>query len=776
VPAPAALLDSLFESAPSALAVVDRELRYLKANERLAALNGVPLAEMLGKRVPDVVPALWPVLEPLYLAALAGRTTSDHELTGRLTGGGPVRTYRCSYYPVRDGGDVVGVGLVIDDVTERERIREELRVRTDLYAMIAATNRAVAERRTVEELFEDVCRIAVEQGHFLCAWIGVPDGDAVRRVATAGEDHGYLSRITITLKEGDPRSTGPTGRAFLQGVPTVVNDFQASALTSPWHEEAARSGFAASAAFPLRERGKVAAVLTLYAGRAGFFTPALVETLAELTPAVCFGLEAFAEAREHRRDEAALLLRERALRAVSQGICITDPRRPDNPIVYASPGFAKVTGYSEADVLGRNCRFLQCQESDPAALAELRAALRAGRGCSVELQNRRKDGALFWNQLVISPVVDDAGLVTHFVGVQTDVTHFKQLEARVQQTQKLETVGRLAGSIAHDFNNLLTVIGGCASLLEVRLPPDPELEEAVLDISSAAQLAATLTRQLLTFSKKQMVVPRVLDLGAVVKGAEKLLRRLVGEQVTLALRLAPGLGPVRADPGQLEQILVNLAVNARDAMPGGGTLTVETLAVTAPDGARRVCLQVSDTGSGIDAATLPHIFEPFFSTKMPGHGTGLGLSTVREIVEQARGAIAVESAPGKGTTFRIELPCTPGGEEAGPLAATDAQPPGTELVLLAEDDAAVREALSLAAANRGVRLLITDVVMPDVGGRKLAEQVAQVSPGCRALFMSGYTDDEVLRHGVIEAEVAFLHKPYTPAALAQKVRAVLDAG
>jgi len=423
----------------------------------------------------------------------------------------------------------------------------------------------------------------------------------------------------------------------------------------------------------------------------------------------------------------------------------------------------------------------------------------------VEATWKRKDGRLLTLQLNVRVARDAVGRVEYYETFVRDLTDQRRLQEQLVQSQKMEAVGRLAGGIAHDFNNLLTVITSYSDLLLEDLAPTDPMRQDVEQVRHAADGAAALTRQLLAFSRQQVLAPRVVNLSAVVQSVEKMLRRVIGEDVELVTSLAPDLGAVKADVGQLEQVLMNLAVNARDAMPTGGKLTLETGNVEHdPDYAREqeaspvrrfVMLAVSDTGIGMDEATKARIFEPFFTTKEPGKGTGLGLATVYGIVRQSGGFIWVYSEPGRGTTFKIYLPEVDAPPDAAGGAATEL-PRGTETVLLVEDAAAVRAAvrqvlerqgytvleaphgnaaLALATAHEGpIHLLLTDVVMPGLSGRQVADQLKQLRPDTRVLYASGYTDDAVVRHGVLEAGIAYLQKPFTTGGLARKVREVLD--
>jgi len=381
-------------------------------------------------------------------------------------------------------------------------------------------------------------------------------------------------------------------------------------------------------------------------------------------------------------------------------------------------------------------------------------------------------------------------------------------EEELRQAQKMEVVGRLAGGIAHDFNNLLTVIAGYSEALLGFHPPEDASHQGLIEIQKAAVRAASLTRQLLAFSRKQILAPKSLDLNAVVVDMEKMLRRLIGEDVELVTRLHPRLGKVYADPGQVQQVVMNLAINARDAMLEGGTLTIESCPITYAGGVCQaagdviapgpyICLTITDTGTGMDAATQAHIFEPFFTTKELGKGTGLGLATVFGIVRQSGGFLEVTSDPGHGTSFKICLPRSFDAQETLPedaLAARTLRGFGT--ILLVEDEDSVRSLTKTILQSHGYRviearhgkeglalveqhpdsldLVLTDMVMPQMGGRQLAEQLRLVAPSVKVLLMSGYTDDSILRQGLNANDEFFLSKPFSPRELLAKVRAVMD--
>ncbi|AWN45458.1 hybrid sensor histidine kinase/response regulator [Methylobacterium terrae] len=489
---------------------------------------------------------------------------------------------------------------------------------------------------------------------------------------------------------------------------------------------------------------------------------------------------------------------------------VTDPRQPDNPIIFANQAFRAMTGYAPEELVGRNCRFLQGPETDRETVAEVRRAIAAREEIATEILNYRKNGSTFWNALFISPVYDPTGELVYFFGSQLDVSRRRDAEEALRQSQKMEALGQLTGGIAHDFNNLLQVVVGYVDILQSGLEDpatDPRrMTRAVDNIRNAAERATTLTQQLLAFARKQRLDGRAVNLNNLVEGMRDLAGRTLGEEIAVEAELAEGLWNARLDPTQTEVALLNILINARDAMPGGGTVTLRTEnhAFTADDlpsglaqPGRYVSVGVTDSGDGMAPEILSRVMEPFFTTKEEGRGTGLGLAMVYGFAKQSGGTVVIESRSGHGTTVRLYFPMSDSEERPAPGPGQRAdQRSGTETILVVDDRRDVaelarailrdfgyttllatdgRQALELLDGGDKVDLLFSDLIMPGgMNGVMLAREARRRQPRLKVLLTTGYAEASLERTDAGGTEFEIINKPYRRMELARRVRAVLD--
>ena len=698
-------------------------------------------------------------------------------------------------------GQLIEAIGTVQDVTERRLAEARFRQLNRLYAMLGGISEALVREKDPEAALDAACRITVNTGGFRMAWIGMVDaGGRLQVRAYTGGDEGALSIIHTLIREAPPAGCRFTADAVRLGQHAICNNIASDPETTAWRDEALRRQYRSMAALPLMRDGRPIGVFNLYAGEPDVFDEQEVRLLDDVATDISFALEVLRRDVERRQAEERFRLVVENIREV---FWIS---HASGELEFVSPAYETVWGRPLRNLHDMSADFLETVHPDDRARMDEAMRRQLVTGVTDETYRIvRPDGTVRWIRSRSFPVFNQAGELERVVGTATDVTEQRQLEEQFRQAQKMESVGRLAGGIAHDFNNLLTVINGTAELAALDLPDESPLQIDLLQIRQAGDRAASLTRQLLALSRQQILKPAIINLTTIVRGMQSMLRRLIGEHVELAFRLDDALGHIKADPSQIEQVILNLAVNAQDAMADGGTLSLETNRVyldsdgavqhLAPRAGHYAMLAVSDTGIGMDDATRQRIFEPFFTTKEIGKGTGLGLSTVYGIVQQSEGGLFVYSEPGRGTTFKVYLPLVDELPAAPPHFESRNQG-GTETILLVEDEPALRsltrrilssvgytvleaeggnDALAKLAAHEGpVHLMLTDVVMPGMNGRDLATRVVALRPGIRVLFASGYTDDAIFRHGVLDEGSRFISKPYAPSELRRKIREALS--
>jgi PAS domain S-box-containing protein len=698
-------------------------------------------------------------------------------------------------------GHVDRLGAFADQASlaiQNARLYEEARRRNRELALFNRVIAASAASQNIRTILETVCRE-------LALVFDVPQSAA----ALFNTQKTEAEVVVEYLTEGRPPSLGeiipvednPSSQYMLEHkAPLVVNDAQTDPRLKPIQGLMSERGTVSLLILPLLVEGEVVGTLGVDAIEPRSFSPDDVDLAQRVADQVAGALARVRLEETQRRLSAAV---EQA----AEGVIIT---QPDGTIVYVNPAFERITGYELAQVTGFGPKALQSNGPGTPLYRQAWETVTSGEVWQGQYTDTRSDGSSYTVDSTVTPVRNQSGQIVNFVATMRDVTREVQLEEQFSQAQKMEALGRLAGGIAHDFNNLLTVINLSIRMLERQLHPEDPLWKYVRRIEETGQRAAKLTKQLLSFSRREIAEPQILNLNHIVEDLSRMLQRIIGETIELVTVLAKDLWPAKVDPSQMQQVIMNLVVNARDAMPQGGKLIIETSNVTLSEAyaashvdARsgdHVLLAISDTGEGMSDEVKGHLFEPFFTTKERGQGTGLGLPIVFGIVKQSGGHIRVYSEVGQGTTFRIYLPST---HEAGaegavhPIPSSASKPfRGTETILVVEDKAEVRDlaaevlescgyqvlvaasgAEALAVSEQYVstiHLLLTDLVMPYMNGQELAAQLQPLRPDMRVLFMSGYADAAITQNDVLAQGAAFLSKPFSVESLAQKVRAVLD--
>jgi PAS domain S-box-containing protein len=724
----------------------------------------------------------------------------------------------CSHPYTFSEGEIRALHLLADQAAiaiENARLYAETQQRAQQLAVLHELDQAVSASLHLADIYHTCARHAARIINFDHISINLLEDDEIR-VNYVTDREGTLTSAKSKL----PLKSSAAGWVITQGQPLLRHNVAADSRFVE-DEQLVKADIQSGMVIPLRYKRQIIGAWSIGSRKRSAYTPddlelaqAIADQLANAIENARLYKQARQEITERKQAEAALRASEERFRqvisSISDWIYMTRINEDGSRInLYLSSHVETLTGYPYEKFMA-DWNFWPSgiiHPEDRTAAAEQSARLAIGQSSEMEYRLIRADGEIIWvrDSARVESEGDKAKMI---YGVVSDITQRKQLEEQFHQSQKMEAIGRLAGGVAHDFNNLLTVINGYSELLLYRhLEGTSPLRRYIEEIRKAGERAASLTGQLLAFSRKQVLQPQIIDLNTVVADMDKLLRRLIGEDIDLVTAPGAESGSVKADPGQIEQVIMNLVVNARDAMPHGGNLTVGTANVTLDETHTRgivglepgphVVLMVKDTGSGMDPEVMSHIFEPFFTTKEKQKGTGLGLATVYGIVTQSGGYIDVSSKIGAGTTFKVYLPQVDQQVELSKPEQSTEAPHGQETILLVEDEDLVRDLTRTVLLEHGYRvleasggsqalsiseeyqssidLLATDVVMPHMSGRELAERLLLLRPNIKILYMSGYTDDTIVHHGLADPSITFLQKPFTPAELAHKVREVLDS-
>jgi two-component system cell cycle sensor histidine kinase/response regulator CckA len=796
------LIDGL---GPSILAgILTPDGRIVETNRSSLLATDLKAEDVIGKRFDELPPWTWSgeVTEQLRVALKRGAAGECSRFDTRVRGAaGELIDVDFSIQPVSDKEQAVSF-LVASAViiTARKRAEENALRLNRVYELLSHVIQGIVKEDGPHTILEAACGVAVEKGGFRMAWTGLrePGAGTLAITAHAGATDETLALLRNLVVREVP-DCAMTYEALHTGHPGVCNDIETDPRAAGWREAALTRGYASMASMPLRLRGRVAGTFNVYAAQKGFFSSEELRLLGDLARNISLALEVADRETERQRAEEALRVSEHRFRELAENIdevfWMSDPK--SRQVLYVSPAFEKIWGLPRDRIYEHPSAWSDSIHADDRQSVLHALQTKRDRGDYAETYRiERPDGTLRWIRDRAFPVRGSDGEILHVVGIAEDITEQRRLEERVAHAQKMEAIGQLAGGVAHDFNNILTVIQGFGSLLMLE-DLTPSAAEAAREIVHAAERASSLTRQLLAFGRRQVLQPQTLDVNAVVLALNSMLQRIVGEDVELVLRLHPDPLRVKADPGMLDQVLMNLVVNARDAMPGGGRVTIETLEKSASAGAT-ACLRVVDCGTGIAPEQMPRIFEPFFTTKGPGKGTGLGLATVYGIVEQHRGSLAVESELGRGTTVEILLPLDSSADAARPLSSEGGEVRGgSETILVVEDDPHVRALTRTILERQGYRiheaghgvealrvweqhggridLLLTDMVMPEgLSGQDLATRLLARKPDLRVIFTSGYSPDTAGRELTSHERQHYIQKPAKPRVLLETVRRCLD--
>lgn len=779
----------LRDHANDAILILDAEGRITDSNGRAEELYGRSRSELLGRSVSDMRSSQARADFAPSLARVLNTGSAVVETTHQSSDGAEIPVEVSARRAEVDGETVIL--SIVRDVGERRAATDRIAALNRLLRTISAINQLVVRERDPDRLVHEACRVIAGHGDFALAWFGLtePGAAEVRVAAAAGDALDYLDGLTVR-HDASPEGGGPTGVAIRERRIVVAENLATDPSFAPWRDAAERAGLVSSIAVPVAVADEVVGALNVYTKRSNVFSPEVCELLEETAADIGYALGSIHHENALSESEA----RYRLLAENSNDVIFLWRLHPATGFEYLSPATLSLTGHDPQEFVADPELYLRIvhPEDQPAVRRLLAGNFDPSSSVTVRLIHR--EGVVLWTEQRCSLVEDEQGNAVAVEGNVRDVTSQRRVEEQLLQAQKMEGVGRLAGGVAHDFNNLLQAMMGVSQLLRAEKVGQDAIDAAAEELDAYVQRGADLTRQLLLFSRQTEPRREKIDLNDIVRTAAGMLRRLVRENVDFRLEADDTPLPVEADRGQLEQVLVNLVVNATDVMPEGGVLTLRT----GREGESWVWFEVIDSGPGIDAETRLQIFEPFFTTKAEGKGTGLGLSVVHGIVSQHRGRVEVDSESGRGTTFRVVLPHRGSGvwratAETGPGEALPESSGGRILVL--EDEASVRllfsrllgrmghdvtavgtaEEARAASGDEEFDLLLTDVILPDGNGLEVARELRSARPQLRVILMSGYAGTEVAGDDLGAEDIMFLQKPIDVETLARTVHTALEA-
>jgi PAS domain S-box-containing protein len=815
--------EKTFDAIIDPIMILDTDHRIVKANRSMADKLGIAPEESAGLFCYNVFHGLdGPPEYCPHARMLADDNPHSVEIIEpRMSG-----YFSINVSPLRDPeGRIYGCVHYARDINARKRAEQKSARLNRINTVLSKFNEAIVRIREPERLYIELCKIVVEDGLFRMAWLGVVERETlmVKPVAHYGNEDGYLKNIHISLDPGLPEGRGPTGTALRERRVSVNNDTKNNPLMAPWRDEALRRGFHASATFPIFSANTLFGAFTMYAPETNYFGEEEIHLLSALSDDVSFAIEYMKSEEELKLTDDALKREKEFLSNLLQGSSIaTFVIDPQHQVLLWNQACEALTGVKAAEIIGTSLHWRAFYKYERPCLADLVIEGRTGQleelytnvsqspltpeGLQAEGPFPDLNGQERYILFNAAPIRDSSGKLLGAIESIHDFTEHRALKTQLLHSQKMEAVGQLAGGIAHDFNNILTAIIGFSTLMEMGMKKDDPQRSNLNNVLAAADRAADLTRSLLTFSRKQIMNPQQLNLNEIVRKTDKFLKRIIGEDIELKTTFRQEVLAINADSGQIEQVLMNLVTNARDAMPNGGLLCIETGIFEVDDeyinlhgygeSGLYASVSVSDSGGGMDESILKKVFDPFFTTKEPGKGTGLGLSIVFGIIKQHNGFISVQSEPGNGTTFKILLPLIQTALPEKQAVDETLIEKGVETILVADDDSSLRDlaektlsmfgykvimavdgsdALARYSENsERIDLVVLDIIMPEMNGKEALDKMRMIDPAVKAIFISGYTSDIIQKRGLLELGIEFIPKPLNPKQLLIKIRDVLD--